>query len=91
MESIYRKLPAEITLVKRRLGKFQIWHTLLKSCARRLAKGRSFLDALFYSDSVSAIGHHADGEQIKAVVVGWEADEESNLDKRMRADGDGRD
>ena len=54
-------------------------------------EARSFLDALFYSDSVSAIGHRPDGELIRAVAVNWNADEESDLDERMRADGDGRD
>jgi hypothetical protein len=46
-------------------------------------EARSFLDALFYSDSVSAIGHRADRELIRAVVAGWEADEESDLDERI--------
>jgi hypothetical protein len=44
------------------------------------AEARSFLDALFYSDSVSAIGHRRDGELIRAVAVNWDADEESELD-----------
>ena len=47
------------------------------------AEARSFLDALFYSDSVSAIGHRPDGERIKAVAVNWDADEESELDERI--------
>lgn len=46
-------------------------------------EARSFLDALFYSDSVSAIGHRPDGEQTKAVAVNWDADEESELDERI--------
>lgn len=46
-------------------------------------EARSFLDALFYSDSVSAIGHRPDGELIKAVAAGWDADEESELDERI--------
>ena len=47
------------------------------------AKARSFLDALFYSDSVSAIGHRPDGERTRAVAVNWDADEESELDERI--------
>lgn len=47
------------------------------------AEARSFLDALFYSDSVSAIGHRPDGERIRAVAVHWDADEESDLDERI--------
>jgi len=47
------------------------------------AEARSFLDALFYSDSVSAIGHCPDGEMTKAVAVNWDADEESKLDERI--------
>jgi len=46
-------------------------------------EARSFLDALFYSDSVSAIGHCSDGEMTKAVAVNWDADEESKLDERI--------
>jgi hypothetical protein len=46
-------------------------------------EARSFLDALFYSDSVSAIGHRPDGERIRAVAVNWDADEESELDERI--------
>ena len=46
-------------------------------------EARSFLDALFYSDSVSAIGHCPDGEMTKAVAVNWDADEESKLDERI--------
>ena len=42
---------------------------------------RSFLDALFYSDSVSAIGHRPDGERTRAVAVNWDAHEE--LDERI--------
>ncbi len=33
-------------------------------------EARSFLDALFYSDSVSAIGHRPDGERIRAIAAG---------------------
>ncbi len=46
-------------------------------------EARSFLDALFYSDSVSAIGHRPDGELTRAVAVNWDADEESELDERI--------
>lgn len=46
-------------------------------------EARSFLDALFYSDSVSAIGHRPDGERIRAVAVNWDADEESETDERI--------
>lgn len=44
---------------------------------------RSFLDALFYSDFVSAIGHRQDGEITQAVAVNWNADNESELDERI--------
>jgi hypothetical protein len=43
----------------------------------------SFLDALFYSDSVSAIGHRPDGEQTRAIAVNWDALEASELDERV--------
>ena len=46
-------------------------------------EARSFLDALYYSDSVSAIGHRPDGERIRAVAVNWDADEESEIDERI--------
>ena len=47
-------------------------------------EARSFLDALFYSDSVSAIGHHPDkAGNIRAIAVNWDADEESKLDERI--------
>jgi hypothetical protein len=46
-------------------------------------EARSFLDALFYSDSVSVIGHRSDGELIIAVAVNWDADEESETDERI--------
>jgi len=46
-------------------------------------EARSFLDALFYSDSVSAIGHCPDGEMTKAVAVNWDAEEEIELDERI--------
>jgi hypothetical protein len=47
------------------------------------AEARSFLDALFYSDSVSAIGFRTDGETIRAVAVNWNEDEASELDERI--------
>ncbi len=48
------------------------------------AEARSFLDALFYSDSVSAIGHRQDDSgKIRAIAVNWDADEESELDERI--------
>jgi len=47
------------------------------------AEARSFLDALFYSDSVSAIGHRPDGDKTRAVAVNWDSDEESELDERV--------
>lgn len=47
------------------------------------AEARSFLDALFYSDSVSAIGFRADGETIRAIAVKWDEDEASELDNRV--------
>lgn len=46
-------------------------------------EARSFLDALFLSDSVSAIGHRPDGELIRAVAVNWDADQESETDERI--------
>ena len=46
-------------------------------------EARSFLDALFYSDSVSAIGHRANGNETRAVAVNWDADETSELDERI--------
>lgn len=46
-------------------------------------EARSFLDALFYSDSVSAIGHRPDGEQTRAVAVNWDADQEGETDERI--------
>ena len=60
------------------------------------AEARSFLDALFYSDSVSAIGFRPQGEKFIAVAVNWDAEETSELDERiselisdaLEADGD---
>jgi hypothetical protein len=47
-------------------------------------EARSFLDALFYSDSVSAIGHRSDEEgKTRAVAVNWDAQEASELDERV--------
>lgn len=46
-------------------------------------EARSFLDALFYSDSVSAIGHRPEGGLTRAVAVNWDSDEESELDERI--------
>lgn len=47
------------------------------------AEARSFLDALFYSDSISAIGYRADGKTIRAVAVNWDEEEASELDERI--------
>lgn len=47
------------------------------------AEARSFLDALVFSDSVSAIGYRPDGEKARAVAVNWDAEEESELDERI--------
>ncbi len=47
------------------------------------SEARSFLDALFYSDSVSAIGHRPDEDKTRAVAVNWEGDEMSELDERI--------
>ncbi len=48
------------------------------------SEARSFLDALFYSDSVSAIGHRQDDSgKIRAIAVNWDADEESKLDEQI--------
>ena len=46
-------------------------------------EARSFLDALFYSDSVSAIGHRRDEDKTRAVAVNWDADGESEIDARI--------
>lgn len=43
----------------------------------------SFLDALFYSDSVSAIGHRANENKTRAIAINWDADEESEIDERI--------
>ena len=48
------------------------------------AEACSFLDALYYSDSVSAIGFRPQGEKFIAVAVNWDALEEaSELDERI--------
>lgn len=48
------------------------------------AEVRSFLDALFYSDSVSAIGHRQDDSgKIRAIAVSWDAGSESELDEQI--------
>jgi len=43
----------------------------------------SFLDALYYSDSVSAIGYRLSGEKARAVAVNWDAEEASELDEKI--------
>lgn len=47
------------------------------------AQARSFLDALVFSDWVSAIGYRPDGEKTRAVAINWNADEESELDEQI--------
>ncbi len=48
------------------------------------SEARSFLDALFYSDSVSAIGHRRDeSRNTRAVAINWDEDETSELDVRI--------
>ncbi len=47
------------------------------------AEARSFLDALYYSDFVSAIGFRKKNEIFLAVAVDWNADETSELDRRI--------
>ena len=47
------------------------------------SEARSFLDALFYSDSVSAIGHRPDDKNVRTIAVNWDADEESEFDERI--------
>ncbi len=46
-------------------------------------EARPFLDALYYSDSVSAIGHRPDEDKTRAVAVNWDADATSELDERI--------
>lgn len=43
------------------------------------SEARSFLDALFYSDLVSAIGHRPNEDKTRAVAVNREGDEMSEL------------
>ena len=60
------------------------------------AEARSFLEALYYSDSVSAIGFRPQGEKFIGVAVNWDAEVASELDERisdlisdaLEADGD---
>ena len=47
------------------------------------SEARSFLDALFYSDSVSAIGHRPDKDKTRAVAVNWDVDGTSEIDERI--------
>lgn len=47
------------------------------------AEACSFLDALFYSDSVSAIGYRPDGNKTRAVAVNWDEDESSEIDVKI--------
>ena len=47
------------------------------------AEACSFLDALYYSDSVSAIGFRPQGEKFIATAVNWDAEEETELDERV--------
>lgn len=49
------------------------------------AEACSFLDALFYSDSVSAIGYRPDGNKTRAVAVNWDEDESSEIDVKISA------
>lgn len=46
-------------------------------------EARSFLDALYFSDSVSAIGFRLCNKKVRVVAVNWDADEESELDERI--------
>ena len=47
-------------------------------------EARSFLDPLFYSDSVSAIGHRLDNAgKTRAIAVNWDAGSQSELDERI--------
>lgn len=47
------------------------------------AEACSFLDALFYSDSVSAIGYRPDDNKMRAVAVNWDEDESSEIDLKI--------
>lgn len=44
---------------------------------------RSFLDALFYSDSVSAIGYRTKDGETRAVAVNWDENSSSELDEQI--------
>jgi hypothetical protein len=56
---------------------------IIEVVRERVEEARSFLDALFYSNSVSAIGHRPDGDKMRAIAVNWDADGESELDERI--------
>lgn len=47
------------------------------------AEACSFLDAFYYSDSVSAIGFRLCGEKFIATAVNWNVEEETDLDERI--------
>ena len=47
------------------------------------SEARSFLDALFYSDSVSAIGFRQKDEIFIVAAVNWDAEEENEFDERI--------
>lgn len=47
------------------------------------AEARSFLDALYYSDFVSAIGFRVAGSTVCAVAVNWNEDALSELDEKI--------
>lgn len=47
------------------------------------AETLSFLDGLFYSDSVSAIGYRISCGKTRAVAVNWDAEEVSELDEKI--------
>ena len=49
------------------------------------SEARSFLDALFYSDSVSAIGYRSEGNKTRAVAVNWDEDQSSDIDVKISA------
>lgn len=46
-------------------------------------EARSFLEALYYSDSVSAVGFRVRGEKIIAVAINWDEEETSELDEQI--------
>ncbi len=49
------------------------------------AEACSFLDALFYSDSVSAIGYRPDGKKMRVGAVNWDEAESSEIDVKTSA------